>query len=322
MGYEGGIIEIVESCAVRQGGAVNPSTLRLIGDPDLNGRVADATQAFMVDGYSRRDDVVLILSNPKFPDMVDQAVSNAVAAKAALGPVLGRTVCTPLATGRWGDRSYALYQRLEGFSGNGYLRGLQMLSAGPRIFDWLSAAYWVTRTECWAGKERERDFLVPLQRLAEDGDLDDMVRLSAARLEGLVRRDEVRTETCLQHGDFWFGNVMFYRAPIGALSQMYLEFQVIDWGGSRLRGYPGIDALRFALSGFGDGVLAAERVRLFTKSIGFSKAEFSVSCFCGLGWLAGHLNEFPKENFNGMARNLAGFLNRHGFLTGAKGHGV
>ncbi len=76
--FEEHIIDIVETCSSRLGGALEVGTIRAIGSPAFKGRVADATQAFFVDGTSRDDDCVLILSNPQFPEMVvlDAEVSN------------------------------------------------------------------------------------------------------------------------------------------------------------------------------------------------------------------------------------------------------
>ena len=308
------IIDLVEGCSSRLGGALNVSTIRPIGSLASKERVADATQVLLVDGKSKEDDCVLILSNPRFPDAVDQAVIKALDAQSSLGIPLGRAVCTPLLTGRWNGQSYAVYQRLEGFSKNKYFRRFQVLSSGPKILDWLSGVFQKTRIECFVGEERDRDFLMPLRALSCDESLDDLVRKSAASLEGQVCRGENRTFKCLEHGDFWHDNVMFFRAPFAALSPAYKDFQIIDWGGSRLNGYPGIDVLRFSTSAFGQGAAASKRIRLFCESVGMSRVEFSLSCFCALGWLASNLNQFPKNKFNDLASGLASFLQRHEFL--------
>ena len=312
--FEEHIIDIVETCSSRLGGALEVGTIRAIGSPAFKGRVADATQAFFVDGTSRDDDCVLILSNPQFPEMVDQAVTKAQDARSLLGPRLGGIVCTPIITGRWGGQSYAVYHRLEGFSTNKYLRRLQIISSERKIFEWLASVYQHTRSECVPGEEQDRDFLVPLRTLSSDEGLNSRVRECAATLEDELLRGKARALKCLQHGDFWFGNVLFYRGPVGVLSPAHKGFQVIDWAGSRLVGYPGIDALRFATSAFGQGAIASKKVKSFARSIDVRDVEFSLSCFCALGWLASNLNEFPKNRFNELASSIAGFLVGHGFL--------
>jgi hypothetical protein len=308
------IIDIVEACSSRLEGVLEIGSVRPIGRPSFKGGVADATQAFFVDGASRRDDCVLILSNPQFPEMVDQAVTKAKDARVRLGPQLGEVVCTPLVNGRWEGRSYAVYSRLEGFSSNRYLRRLQVVSSERGIFDWLVNVFHHTREECAEREDRHQNFLKPLQTLSGDEDLSSLVRASTATLEGEVSHGRARAFKCLQHGDFWHGNVLFSRGPIAALSPIQKNFHVIDWAGSRLSGYPGIDALRFAISAFGQGSFASKKVRNFVRLVDLSDVEFSLSCFCALGWLASNLNEFPKDRFNKMASGIADFLVEHDFI--------
>lgn len=308
------IIGIVEACSSRLGSVLEIGSIRPLGSPSFKARVVDATQAFVVDGASRKDDCVLILSNPQFPEMVDQAVTKARDAQVQLGPQLGPVVCTPLITGRWGRQSYAVYSRLEGFSANKYLRRLQIISSEKRVFDWLANVFHYTSKECIQEEDKYQYFLKPLQTLSFDETLSGVVRDSATALECELAHGKARTFKCLQHGDFWFGNVLFSRGPVGVLSPVHRDFQVIDWGGSRLNGYPGIDALRFAISAFGQGTTASRKARIFVQSVGLSNVEFSLSCFGALGWLASNLNEFPKERFNKMASSIAIFLIEHQFL--------
>ncbi|MDP1702501.1 MAG: hypothetical protein Q8L53_16290 [Aestuariivirga sp.] len=312
--FEEYIIDIVESCSYRLNGALRVGTTRPIESPSFKERVADATKAFLVDGTSRENGYVLIVSNPRFPDFVNQAVSRAFDAQSVLGSSLGRAVCTPLLTGAWGGQSYAVYKRLDGYSRNKYLRRIQILSSSERIFAWLSGVFDRTKTEYKGAMDQERDFFNPLRILSADKSLDDIVQKAAFALESRISRGEARTFSCLQHGDFWFGNILFYRSAASSLSPIRQKFQVIDWGGSRLNGYPGIDALRFSLSAFGQGRVASERFCSYCDIIGLSKVELSLSCVCSLGWLEANLNQFPKSRFNELASNVVRFLDRHEFL--------
>lgn len=288
--------------------------MRAIGSPAFKEHVADATQAFFVDGRSRKDDCVIILSNPQFPKMVDHAAIKAEEARSLLGPRLGRAVCAPLITGKWGDRSYAVYPRLHGFSKNKYLKRAQIMSSERKIFDWLASVHKHTLSECDSRETHDRDFLLPLQKLSHDDSLSSHVRKCAATLENELLRGKTRALKCLQHGDFWFGNVLFHRGPVDLLSPIYKEFQVIDWGGSRHSGYPGMDALRFAMSAFGQGPVASRKVRSFARSIDLTDIDLSFSCFCALGSLSANLNEFPKNRFNDLASGICFFLMENNFL--------
>lgn len=305
------IHDIVAASSARLGDTLLPGTTRLIGRPALKEDVTDATQAFFIDGVSPEYSCVLLLSNPDAPDFVAEAASKASHARSVLGDGLGQRVCVPVLTGSWAKQSYSLYKRLDGYSQNKYLRRVQTLWSAGMVLEWLADVFGQTKHELTA---KENGFLEPLHALSEDDSLAEHVQQAAIGLCSRVQSGELRTFKCLQHGDFWFGNVMFPRNLIGATAPLQKEFQIIDWAGSEISGYPAVDALRFSLSVFGHGEYASRKLQAYCRATDLTKAEFALHSVCAVGWLHANLNHFPKPRFNAMASNIVQFLSRHDFL--------
>ncbi|EKE43165.1 hypothetical protein OCGS_2756 [Oceaniovalibus guishaninsula JLT2003] len=311
---ETGMAAVAKEASDRLGGLLRPDTTRPIESGPFKDVVVDSTQAFFVDGVSRRKNYVMIVSNPIFPGFVDRAVGKSFEARSVLGPALGKAICTPLLAGAWNGRSYALYERLIGYSENRYLRRLQTLRSGGRVISWLAAVFRKTAVVSAGPDDRERRFLVPLRALSSDRNLDDTVRKAALAMESALDRGRLRTFSCLEHGDFWTENILFADGG-NAVLPVRRDFRVIDWGGSNPAGYPGIDALRFSLSAFGRGRLAADRLGLYCRLTGLTGEELGFSCLCALGRLSLNLDQFPKHRFDRLAAHTTGFLGRHGYVA-------
>jgi Phosphotransferase enzyme family len=133
-----------------------------------------------------------------------------------------------------------------------------------------------------------------------DDDIPEGVKVAARASLAAVEAGRVRTFTCLQHGDFWFGNIMFDRSAMPGMAPFVQRFRVIDWGSSRTDGYPGIDLVRFLLSTFGPGVHSVHAFGRYCEGTRSSLADLAVGCLCALGRLGMELDEFPKRNFIAM----------------------
>lgn len=312
--FENDIPYIAENISKKLGNTLRVDTATLVGRPSFKGDVADGPRAFLIDGRSRQHDCAVILSNAEFPDFVDNAVRKAGEAKAVLGETLGQAVCMPILADRWNGQFYAVYQRLTRYSTNKYARRAQVLSSDKKIYRWLCDVFEATKNESMDEESRVQNFITPLNSLSADESLTDFIRRSASSLEQKLSDGELRAINCLQHGDFWFGNILFLRAAVSVFAPFQREFRVIDWAGCQPNGYPGMDALRFSLSAFGAGNAAAKRLHAFCGATGLGREEFSLSCLCALGWLGSNLDQFPKNRFNDLASNTADFLIRHGFL--------
>jgi hypothetical protein len=302
------IAEIAAVSAQHLQGRLDPKTLRALIKPNTEPRVADATSAYYIDGTSPEHDSVLIVSAPVFPDSVELSVVTAVQARTLLGNDLGNTVCVPVLSDRWQGRSFAVYPRLDGFSMNRVLQRAQKYRAAPAILRWLSATFCRSAVERTGTDELDARFFAPLQNLIGDADMPDGVRAAAQGAVKAVQAGRVRTVNCLQHGDFWFGNIMFERSSVAGMAPFLQPFRVIDWGSSKIDGYPGIDAVRFLLSTFGKGSTSAGYFANYCNGSKLTPTDVAVGCLCSLGQLATELNEFPKRNFVAMVVGVHDFL--------------
>jgi hypothetical protein len=302
------IAEIAAVSAQHLQGRLDPTTLRPVIKPNTEPRVADATSAYYIDGTSPEDDSVLIVSAPAFPDTVEHSVMTAVQARTLLGTDLGSTVCVPVLADRWQGRSFAVYPRLDGFSMNRLVQRVQKHRAAPAIVRWLSATFCQSAVERTGAAELDRRILAPLQNLIDDPDIPEGIRATALAAVKAVQAGRARTVTCLQHGDFWFGNIMFERGTGAGMAPFLKRIRVIDWGSSKLDGHPGIDAARFLLSTFGTGSTSARHFANYCKGSKLTPADVAVGCLCALGQLAVELNEFPKRNFVAMVVGVHDFL--------------
>ena len=308
------IEDILARCSEALGEPLDRETLRPPEPEGAASYVADAGTTLYVEGTVSRRGFCLSLSNPLFPHAADCAARQAERARALVGDRLGGAVCTAILTERHGIQSFALYPQLGGYSQNRGVRWIQKRSVSRSAITWLTDAFAATASEVEDDDARDAAFLRPLRRLAEERGPDETVSRSALALEGAMRRGEIRAFSGLQHGDFWLGNVLPTGRPTIRRSGPDWGFAIIDWRGARVAGHPAIDALRFSMSGFGQGRAAASRLRRYGAKTGLTDRECAASCLCAMGWLADNLDQFPRPRFHAGATKAAQFLVRNEFV--------
>jgi len=217
-------------------------------------------------------------------------------------------VCVPLLTNRWQGRSYAVYPRLSGFSENRLVSRAQKIWVAPAIMRWLEATFARSVVACTASADLETRFVGPLMTLIRDNMIPAEIRATARAAERALADGRVRTVTCLEHCDFWTGNILFERSAVHDLAPFTRRFRVIDWGGCRLDGYPGIDAVRLLLSAFGSRSRSRSLINQYCERASLSPTDLSVSCLCALGKIAEDLNHFPKTQFVHLVETCTTFL--------------
>lgn len=313
--FNGDIFDIAEQSSSRLGIRLRAETARLLTELSPEERVADATSAYSISGATKCDDCVIIVSSAKFPDAVATNTMGALRARSLLGDVLGKRICVPLLAERWQGRSYALYSQLSGFSESRLLRRAQKLRATPAIIDWLQAGFRQTAVER-TDADLQSLFLDPLAVILNDDGLAARTRSTAQVAERELSAGKVRLVTCLEHCDFWTGNIMFDKSAIPGLAPFTRDFRVIDWGGSLPEGHAGIDAVRYLLSAFGPSSQSKKWAFAYCKAAGLSLTDFSVSCLCALGRIGADLNHFPRAHFVSLVEGVHDFLARSGCLDG------
>jgi hypothetical protein len=305
-----------EFSASRLQGRILPGSTRAVPKTGDSARVIDSPSVFTIDGVTSSDDCVLVVSNARFPDFAGNAAERSATAKALAGERLGKHICSALDWGYLDGVSFAVYPRLVGFSRHKVVNRLQAMQSRSAILAWLGELQSRTSREIDRASDIDRHFLTPMQRLVADKDLDPRLRAAVALCVKDVKNGRRRTALCLEHGDFWIGNVMLEPREGWAGSLPAGRFQIIDWAGSKPEGHHASDALRFALSAFGAGKRSARLMRAYCRATALAPQDVPVHVFSSMGTLHANLNAFPKERFNMLAARLFGFLDGHGFLDG------
>jgi hypothetical protein len=225
-------LEVGELAASRLDFRLRVRSLRHHAKSGVAPRLADTTTVLMIDGEHRHDDCVIILSPEAFPEAVRKVADQANKARTAVGQRLGERIHAPLICDNWEGRSFAVYRRLDPVSENRFMRRAQMLSCTPKIIDWLAEVMKASVVNTVSEGDLDQLLIQPLTALASDDELSFGLKSTAQRLCEMSSAGKTRVVTCLQHGDFWEGNIMFRRSLTSSFNP---TFRVIDWAGSSRR---------------------------------------------------------------------------------------
>lgn len=307
------IFDIVGSVSEALGNTLNVSSLRTIARPDGKEDVKDATLAFFVDGKARVDDIVLLLSNPVFPDTVMEDVDKASAIRELLDPEIAQHINRPQKVGTYGQQSYAVYARLDTVSDNKFIRIPQRHRVAPDIVSWSARLAAQTRISRKGTPDFAGYFIDPLQSILEDSDAPEDFRALAGQCLDFVSSADRDFFTTVEHGDFWIGNVLFERKMFSGLSPILGDFFVIDWRGARLDGYPCKDVVRFCRSLYGaESPRSGALVKSYREALGLCPFEMGLYCILSLGRLGANLEFFPRPRYYALVQETILFLRAHG----------
>lgn len=301
--------EIATSVSSDLGGILDTSSLRWMRDP-TDHMVPDAVMALQIDGTSGRDNAVLLVSNAQFPDALADAVARAETLTQTLDARTAAKVHLPLARGTHQGQSYGLFARLTPMSNNKLMRQAQKTIAAPRIAHWLLDVARQTRQNVQDEASKDALFRAPLTYMAQDSDLPDPV--TAAAQSWLERLDQPDTPlfTTAEHGDFWIGNVLFDPTLLPGVTS---GFRVIDWGGMRMKGYAGIDLLRYCNSCFRPGARQTQSLLTsYMEGLGIAGPVGSLYPIAAMGQLGLNLDQFPKPRYLELVDRVFDTLHRLG----------
>lgn len=309
------VSEVAAHVSHEMSDALDLSTIVGIEKQAFNAEVADSHLLLMIDGLRRENDIVLMISNPLFPEAVSDAVERLCKVHEVLAPRLRRRLHMPLVAGRWEGRSYASFPRLDTLSSRRIQAALERRLVSRHVTSWLAEVALDTRQPV-AVDEVARLFEQPLDYLCQETALSDRLRDTARclRSEGLGQLEMVFT--VVEHGDFWIGNLLFERHRIPLLASVRGAFRIIDWGGARRDGYAFIDLVRYCMSTRAPEARANRRdIERYRRHLGVDPEHIALHVLASLGRLGQARNEFPKERYVHLAGRMEAFLRLHGYMV-------
>lgn len=271
--------------------------------------IPDGTTVLLIRDSNGRKRAVVLCSAPASPDMVARGMRRAREAKNVLDSSAGALILDPLLEGRANGLSYAVVPYCESLSDWKPLWWVQRALVRTPILDWLWRL--TTSTVREVNNEVDRaDFYGALTCMMSFKHAGDHLRRAAARaLERLAAGTWVPKHVVM-HGDLWKGNVLLKSAVDLTPLRWKNRLIVIDWAGSKIKGYAIYDLLRWAESArVGPRSLRKELTR-HCAALQCSSEDAMCYLITALGDIALHLEYFPIEMYTRTAESCYSTLAR------------
>ncbi|MCE9660679.1 MAG: aminoglycoside phosphotransferase family protein [Burkholderiales bacterium] len=269
--------------------------------------VPDHVEKAVVFTPEARPALLVMIAPAAYPDCVRDAFGRAEAARLALGGTIGEAVQVALCKGFAASQSFAVvpYLRPRG-SGRLRQRWERLRLRGP-VLAWLREA--TRRTVSVPPEGALADgFVEPLRALCAHAAVGEQVRSAARASLGALEAGRWQPRWVLAHNDLWIGNLL--RRP--SVRDGAPAFAVIDWGGSRVRGYPMYDLLTMATSIRLPTASLRRELRQHSALLGCEPAHAKDHLLAALGALALDLGEWPVERFAATARQFVSLMDEAG----------
>ena len=276
-----------------------PVEINPIHDADFKNEVPDATRKFRVQTPSGAE-FFLIVSGSGNPRLMDRAVANIRSVRANVSAEVASHILQPVAAGVDGSMSYAVWQAKKPFPLKGRLERFFAHSryAGPVL-------NWSKNLTCETLKDSDLSTSIGnLQAIYNEEAFPELMRDDALKAEQRARAGTWQPKHCIQHGDFWSGNILLpteRREP---------SFYIIDWAGMQFNGYPFLDLARMLMSMRCRSRVCShhiEDLRNRTKCDQLDTISYTLS---GLGDIRKNLEYFPLERYQSMAIKVYNFMKR------------
>lgn len=247
--------------------------------------IADSSAIYLVDGA-----YILHVSPPAFPDAV-HAEAAAIGTMRACLKDCGQVLPRLAAEGWIGEQSFMVVPRLRPLSRKRLKGRIDRLRVRGKVLDWVRALATLAEPPSGSAAAHFTSCLTTLADIPElDGEIAEATRSALAMLE----HGDLAVGHVPMHGDLWLGNLL--RKADGSLC-------VIDWGGSRQRGYGLFDLMRLGDSLHIPPRILKRELAAHQAALGGAQAA-ETHLLAALGHYAGNLGEFPRERFIIMAEQV------------------
>jgi hypothetical protein len=264
--------------------------------------VADYVEKAIIFTPEARPALLVMIAPPAYPDAVRDAFARAAAARGALGDArAAAAVQVALSEGVTDRQSFAVVAYLTPIGRGRFRRRWDRWRLRGPVFDWLGE---LTRRTVVTVPEAEHAsaFLAPLEALSRMEVVGERVRRAAEDSRRALNEGRWQPRWVLAHNDLWFGNFLFRRAE----AKGGPGFVVIDWGASRLRGYPAYDFFSFANSVNLSVAPLRRRLLAYCEALGCPPAHARHHLLAALAAHSTALGEWPVERFAATAQKLLG----------------
>jgi len=254
----------------------------------------DATSKFLIRDDAGIPEFVVLCSSEGGPEIVARGVQRAREMVDALGDELGRAVLLPVGEGEVSTRTFAVFRYCTPLIGSGPMWRVQRSIVRPRIVRWLLAS---ARSTAVAVSDHELEQCVhqPLEQLAADaGHSEDLRALADSALRA-ARVGAWQPRHVFMHDDLWHGNVLIDRRATEG--HRFGRFVIIDWAGSRVRGYPLYDFLRLSTSFGLSGRSFFRALDRYCDGLGYSRTEGGYAFAHAAAELGQRLEQWPRPSY-------------------------
>jgi aminoglycoside phosphotransferase (APT) family kinase protein len=256
--------------------------------------LVDATSKFLVRDDAGNAEFVVLCSGAGGPGMVARGVQRAREVAAALGQDLGRPVLLPLGEGDVHGRTFAVFPYCTPLIESGARWWIQRSFLRPRLVRWLVDASRQTTVPV-PDAEHEHRVLLPLHQLRADEGHSQELRMLAGEALSAARALKWQPKHVFMHDDLWLGNVLIDQRSAGG--PVFGRFTIIDWAGSRVRGYPLYDFLRLSISFGLTGSLFFRALHKYCAALDYTRSEAGYAFVHTAADLGQRLEHWPRASY-------------------------
>jgi hypothetical protein len=290
------IDDIIEDVCQNLNVKYNSSSINWISRPDFKGQVADAALIFKINGIKHDDDAVFIISNPDYPNFVEDAVKKAEKISTLVPPNTSKSILLPSFSGYYGEQSFSAFPMLDNISQNRLCRAGQKYLLKNGVNEWIGELTKSSHRYLTGSDEINDIFIKPLLYVIGETQFSAALRNAAERTVAAINTKEFIPSCCIQHGDLWLGNILLNRDR-SIFNRRSYGFSVIDWGSANINGYPFIDQLRFSMSSTKSRAAYSRTLLNYASFCDISPELFLNYVCTSIGRLGLNRNEFPFDRY-------------------------